>query len=75
MNGLFNKQLNRAPNIPDSFDKIIQNILTRVKDFTLPNNLLDGEILNKEIINPNPHGGGGRGRFCPPSDCLLYNFY
>ena len=44
------KQLNRAPNIPDSFDKTSQNIITRVKDFTLPNNLLDGEILNKEII-------------------------
>ena len=44
------KQLNRAPNIPDSFDKTIQNIITRVKDFTLPNNLLDGEVLNKEII-------------------------
>ena len=44
------KQLNRAPNMPDSFDKTIHNIITRVKDFTLPNNLLDGEILNKEII-------------------------
>ena len=25
-------------------------------------------------INPIPHGGGGGGRFCPLSDCLLYNF-
>ena len=26
--------------------------------------------------NPIPHGGGGGvGRFYPPSDCLLYNFH
>ena len=25
-------------------------------------------------LNPIPQGGGGGGRFCPPSDCLLYNF-
>ena len=24
-------------------------------------------------INPIPHGEGGGGRLCPPSDCLLYN--
>ena len=28
------------------------------------------QLLN---FNPIPHEGGG-GRFCPPSDCLLYNF-
>ena len=27
------------------------------------------------MFNPIPHGGGGgEGRFCPPSGCLFYNF-
>ena len=54
------------PNIPDSFDKTIQNIITRVKNFTLPNILL---MMSSNYLIVTFFRVNVQGKFI---NCLMY---